>query len=170
MAHHLDGMHFCLALASVALLGVGRQGGFYPLTFPDVTTAIGIFPNGCFRRCYPFMDLFRNLHDLKHSTSFHVGFHIKISSLKIGFPPHEFGTACRRIFLSSSCVIFLVTSDTWNRGRIFSFPSTLQQNAWMSSFEVYTLRTSSHVSAWKSNWLGRNTPVNPLQWTWDDYW
>ena len=75
---------FCLALSSAALITVGRRGGFSSLSFPDVTVTVGFFPSGCFRRCSPFVDLFRDIHSLKHSTSFLVSFPLKIPSLKIG--------------------------------------------------------------------------------------
>ena len=80
----LDGLNFCLVLASADLLGDGRRGGFSSLTFPDVTVTVGICSNWCFRRCSPFVDLFRYFHLLEHSTRLLVGFHIKIPSLKIG--------------------------------------------------------------------------------------
>ena len=47
---------FCLALASADLLGVGRRGGFYSLSFPAMNSTVGIFPYWCFRRCSPFVE------------------------------------------------------------------------------------------------------------------
>ena len=82
--HHSDGLHFCIAIASATLLGVGRRGGFSSLLFPDVTVTVGFFPSRCFRRRPPFVDLFRNFYVIGYGTSFPVGLKLKILSLKVG--------------------------------------------------------------------------------------
>ena len=82
--HHSDGLHFCIAIASATLLGVGRRGGFSSLLFPDVTVTVGFFPSRCFRRRPPFVDLFSNFYVIGYGTSFPVGLKLKILSLKVG--------------------------------------------------------------------------------------
>ena len=74
---------FFLALYSVDLLGVGGRGVISSFLLPDMTFTVGIYPSGCFRRFNPFVDLFRDFHLLKHSTSLIVGFHLKLRSLYI---------------------------------------------------------------------------------------
>ena len=76
-----DGLHEFLVLASMALLGVGWQGGLSSLTFPAMTVTVDIFPNDGFRRFYSFVVLLRNLHALKYLTCLLVGFPLKVPSL-----------------------------------------------------------------------------------------
>ena len=83
-AYRLDCLHFFLALAIAALLWVGRQGGFSFILFPYVTVNIGFCPSGCFRRCHPFVYLFKDFYELEHCTSFPLGIYLKILSLKVG--------------------------------------------------------------------------------------
>ena len=64
---------FYLAFARAALRGVGRLRGFSSLSFPDVTVTVGFCPSGFFRRCYPFVNMFSDLHALERCTSFPVG-------------------------------------------------------------------------------------------------
>ena len=72
---------FCLVFASAALLGVGRQGRFSSLLFPDVDVTVGFLPSGYFRWCYPFVDLFSGFHALEHCTGFPVVLQIEIPTL-----------------------------------------------------------------------------------------
>ena len=64
---------FCLDLSIAALLRVDRRGGFSSLSFPVVTLTVGFYPSGYFRRCLPFLDLFKDFHPLEHCTNFPVG-------------------------------------------------------------------------------------------------
>ena len=72
---------FCLTLASVYLLGVGRRCSFSYLSFPDMAGTVGICPSGYCRRCFPFLDLFINFHVIENWTGFPVGIQLKIPTL-----------------------------------------------------------------------------------------
>ena len=76
-SHRSDSPNCFLALASAELLGVGRQGNFSSLSFPDVTVTIGFWPSGYFRRYPPFVDPFRNFHVLENCTGLPVGLQLK---------------------------------------------------------------------------------------------
>ena len=74
-----------LALASAAILGVGRWVVSDPLSFPAMTGTVGICPvSGCFRRCYYFVDLPRHIHTLKYITCILVVIPPKVPYLYIG--------------------------------------------------------------------------------------
>ena len=47
---------FFLALVSAAYHGVGRRGGFYPLSFPAMNVTVGIYPRWSFRSVSAFVD------------------------------------------------------------------------------------------------------------------
>ena len=74
----------CLVISGAALLRVCRRGGLYSLTFYAKTEMVGIFPNGCFRRCYPFIYFICNLHAFKHVVCCLVGTPLKLPALYIG--------------------------------------------------------------------------------------
>ena len=76
---------FCLDLIIADILVFVRQGGFSSLSFPDITSMVGICPNGFFLCCSPFVYLSREFHLLKHGASLLVCFHIKVPSIYIGF-------------------------------------------------------------------------------------
>ena len=70
----------CLALATADLLGVGQQVGFYSLMFPEMAGTVGISPNGCFRRCSLFVELFCNIHAFRNFACCLVGLPLKVPS------------------------------------------------------------------------------------------
>ena len=74
----------CLALAGMALLGVGWRGGFYSLIFTDMTGMVRFYPVDIFRRVTTFLDLFRNFHTLEHRACILVGTSLKFPALQIG--------------------------------------------------------------------------------------
>ena len=73
-----------LALAGVALLGVGWRGILSYLNFPSMTDMVGICPNGCFIRCYPFVDLLWNFHAFWNVSCCLVDITLKVPALYIG--------------------------------------------------------------------------------------
>ena len=72
-----------IALASVALIRVGWQGGSSPPFFPSKTGMIRFFPLSVFERCSSFVDCLRALHVLENIVCLLVGPSFKIPSLYI---------------------------------------------------------------------------------------
>ena len=70
-----------LSLDIAALLGVGCQGIFCSLMFPDVTGTVGICPSDGFRRCSSFVYFILNLHALEHLACFLVGILLTVPAL-----------------------------------------------------------------------------------------
>ena len=124
---------FCLALASASILGVGRRGRFSYLSFPDMTVTVGIFPNGFFRRCSPFVYLFIDFRSLKHSASSpSVGNCVKKNLVDL-FRGHILG------------------GDTI-RGREevnYSFPLVVHPKRLNVMIRGYVLRVSLHAFSWR---------------------
>ena len=75
---------FCLAPASAALFGVGRQGGFSSLSLPEMSGTVGICPNECFRTCPPFVYVLLNCHAFEDAACSFVGLNFRIPALYIG--------------------------------------------------------------------------------------
>ena len=74
---------YLLALSIKAFLVVWWQGELYSLFFPDVTSTVGIWLVNYFRRCYKFLDLFRNFHSFERITSLCMCLNIEISPLEV---------------------------------------------------------------------------------------
>ena len=83
----------CLALASAALPGVGRRGGFFSLWFTVMTGTVGIFPNWSFRSLSIFIYFFNDLHFFEHVACSLVAIHFILPALYIGLfcPPVQDG-------------------------------------------------------------------------------
>ena len=62
----LDSLHDFFALARMALLRVGWQGGLSSFKFPAMNGTVRFFPGGGLRRCLSFVYLLQNLFALKH--------------------------------------------------------------------------------------------------------
>ena len=62
---------------------VGQCGGFFSYSLPSVTRMGGICLADCFRRWSSFVDLFGDLHYLKHTADLLAGVAFKTPSLNI---------------------------------------------------------------------------------------
>ena len=73
-----------LSLSRAELLKVGRQVGFDPIYFSDMTGTVGIYPMvGNSRRFSYFVDLFLHIHRFKHVAYILVVIPLKVPSLYI---------------------------------------------------------------------------------------
>ena len=72
-----------LAISGAALLGVGWKRGLSSLRFTTVTSTVGIYCVGCFRRCYHFVELLSNLYLLKHLIRIPVCLELETPTLEI---------------------------------------------------------------------------------------
>ena len=104
---------FCLAISRVALLRVGRRGGFSFLFPPDVTVTVCFQHSGCFRRCpvsyiCSETSMCSNIAQVSLSV-----FSWKSHTWSWDCLAHTLGTACCRILLSSSIFSFLWIIQSW---------------------------------------------------------